>query len=133
MPDLAYAAGIVDGEGTININGFQQGGPGCMQLQFYVSMIHTGALQLLSELFGGDVKLYTNSNGNPIYRWGLTGSSCEIPLIQLIPFLRVKKRQAEIALALISTSVGSGQKHSDENVLIRQRLLELMREANSGV
>ena len=100
--DLAYAAGIVDGEGCISIVALRTGvrAHGVdYSLLFVVRMIDPSAVFFLKEMFGGGLSVQKNKPPRrPIYNWGLSTKPASRALKLLLPYLRVKKKQAELAI-----------------------------------
>lgn len=116
MPDLlpielAYAAGIIDGEGTIGITEIAPGGsrsdgrPMRVSPQFrvYVSVAMTepGAVLFLADLFGmGNV--YSRPPRRPghkgVHSWSVSGPRAAFVVEAIEPYLRVKREQASVVL-----------------------------------
>jgi len=67
--DLAYAAGLFDGEGCVTLRG---NGKDAVALQVVVSM-YGDLCDWLQDRFGGGVY----ENGSTCPRWVLTGKKCE--------------------------------------------------------
>ena len=102
--DLAYAAGLIDGEGSIQI--VKHRDPTCRQgyklwLNVTVSMCDPEAVEWANNTFGGS--LYTpkakTSSGRTIYRWSVTTRAAANFLKSIRPFLKVKAEVADIAIA----------------------------------
>jgi hypothetical protein len=100
--DLAYAAGIIDGEGSIQI--VKHNDPSCIVgykywLNVTVGMTDPQAVTHLHEMFGGNFSQLTRhtKGGRIVYRWSITTRAAAALLIILHPYLKVKKEQAEIA------------------------------------
>jgi hypothetical protein len=103
--DLAYAAGIVDGEGTIGITEIgarPKKGRKNPQHRIYVAVAMTDAAipLLMSEMFGGSVNTYHYhpERNRPQTRWSLSGKRAVLCLEALLPYLRLKNAQAELAI-----------------------------------
>lgn len=103
--DIAYLAGIVDGEGTIGIHhgrdGF--GGP-------YLQAGGTDKrlVDWLKSLFGGNYTFYhltdmKHKHHKDFYLWRLNLSDVSRVLIQIIPYLKLKREQAELAVSFRKT------------------------------
>jgi hypothetical protein len=99
---LAWAAGIVDGEGAIIISRVRTKKIG--QIQFYFRMevqcTCAEAIHRLGNMFGGAVnfKKRANPRWSPYWRWTITGPSA-IKVIELIkPWLVIKAPHAELIL-----------------------------------
>ena len=100
----AYAAGLVDGEGCIMIVKCKS----CLSRPkpcnyFYsklvVGMLDREGIDVLQGLFGGRINSYMWGEKMGYY-WVIQANKALEPLKKLYPFLRVKKAQAEVAIAL---------------------------------
>lgn len=104
IPDAAYLAGIVDGEGSVVV---QVGGG---QITAYVLVANTSAalMDWLYEHVGGYVRkatagrLATIRSVKPMYRWQIGGGNALTLLGQLGRRLVIKAQQADAAIAAIS-------------------------------
>ena len=104
--DIAYCAGLVDGEGYVGIKKSKayacQGRktPG-YHARIQVRMVDEPAVKLLADLFSGTYyKEQPNANnGRPLFCWQVSDLSAERVLRILRPFLRVKAVQADIIFA----------------------------------
>lgn len=97
--ELAYLAGIIDGEGTIGI--YLNSVNGNYQLRMAVEMTDFEAIDLFQEIFGGTSyirKPDTKPNRKAKKIWYAFNSQASEIIIQLLPYLRVKKKQALCAL-----------------------------------
>lgn len=140
--DLAYLAGIIDGEGSIYIGNFS-----CnpiTKLPYYQTNIQVtntdeGLIKWLQDTFGGLVnnkcKENTDRPRRKAFVWTVSGERlthlCEL----IMPYLICKKRQAEIMLKMRATFTKNGAIKGKQGVPIltdgvrelRQSLLEEMR------
>lgn len=102
--DLAWAAGIIDGEGCIDIS-LRQG----RYAQLDVSVVNTDPRLLLRlrELFRGSVHHRPHQTSRPrhrmTWRWTIVSRQAETFLRQVRPYLVIKQEQADIALAMRKT------------------------------
>lgn len=96
--DLAYAAGIIDGEGYIGIT-TQAAAPGRspqFQAVVNVGMADPEIPLWLAENFGGAVYSYPpRGTGRGVHHWRLTGPATTEFCRMIRPYLRLKHRQAE--------------------------------------
>lgn len=115
--DLAYCAGIMDGEGYIGIKKTKpyktQGRttPG-YHARIQVRMVDEPAIAALVGLFGGKTyreKPHAN-NGRPLHCWSISDAKAEATIRLVLPFLRVKVQQARIVLDLRKLQ-REGRKH----------------------
>jgi len=89
---VGYAAGLIDGEGCILIN--RQGT--AYTLQVRVGMSSNKAVSLMHKTFGGSLKI---NNFSHMYTWVLCSMEAEGFLRCILPFLLVKKDEAQVAIA----------------------------------
>ncbi len=113
---LAYAAGLIDGEGSIMISRRETGKYPYMAVSVQIEMAAKAA-QLLDSMhraFGGTLGLVNSDSPkrSATLRWTLAGHEAAAALIKMLSYLRLKKRQAEIVIGLMSESGESwaGQK-----------------------
>lgn len=104
--DKAYLAGIIDGEGWITVHKTKGR---YYYLYLGVKMTTTEALELLSSASGKDMQKYHwgKPSNSPTYQVMLYGKEVQQLLELLFPYLRVKRRQATLALAF---PLGNGYK-----------------------
>jgi len=114
--DLAYLAGLVDGEGCIRIKRTKaykcQGRqtPG-YHASISVRMVDEPSIAFLHETLGGWYYLEKHrAKGRPMYCWQASDQKAATILRALLPYLRLKLDQAETVLALIDLKSES-QKH----------------------
>ena len=101
--DAAYLAGIVDGEGCITaslnrgyINGrLEIGSVNREFLQSLVDRVGTGTFCAAGR---------RSKNAKILYRWHIQLGAMPSLLPQLLPYLKLKKAQAEMMLALVRYS-----------------------------
>jgi len=100
--DLAYAAGIIDGEGWIGI-GRRGGKRHDAYCRVTVGNTSEWLVKWLQFAFGGSISIY---NRNPDkwkrqYFWNLNEHQTLDFLKAIYPYLRIKRPQAEIAIQFI--------------------------------
>ena len=94
--DLAYAAGIVDGEGCVYI---YRNGNGHYSMRLSVDMTDLIAIRWLRETFGGSTYTWQPSGNNKrMFRWGVFGFNAQEFLRLILPYMKTKKSQAEVAI-----------------------------------
>lgn len=105
--ELAYYAGIVDGEGSISVSKSKEGWHKYRQTPMHygklaVGMTHEPTIRGLHQLFGGYVRREVRApRFRDMWRWVCAGKEITTKaLLMLYPFLRVKKRQAAAVLDL---------------------------------
>lgn len=110
--DLAWAAGLFDGEGSIGIywvkNPTSLGG-GCYQLTMTLGMTDEETVEEFHHIIGiGVTKAWPRSKQDPkkwklMYRWSTGAKQAQRGLRLLLPFLRLKQVQARIAIEFSET------------------------------
>ena len=135
---VAYASGLFDGEGCViclNRTDVAAGNHYRIALQVWMSSYQW--VDLFIGLFGGKVRLAYGGTKKPGWIWDLQGLLTVKKVIKImLPFLRVKKAEAELALRLIdriivgnrirlsSNRIGRGSpKLSDHEYEARQALI----------
>jgi len=141
--DLAYMAGIVDGEGCLYISKIPKKiGDG------YVSEHYRGLLKIdntdksliewLDNIFSGtcSAKIRVTSSRKferEVFSWIATGDRLLDLCEQILPYLVIKKKHCENMIKFrksYTNQIGSN-KVSEESLLIRQQCLEESRKLNS--
>lgn len=124
--DLAYIAGLIDGEGSIHVAKARD----CLYPQVVVAMTDRGVIDWLAERLGaGNVQLHNSANlrRHPTYRkqWRVmvTGRRAHLLCQRLLPFLKVKHPQAELVLTFpVDARAGAAQRLDPAISEMRQRL-----------
>ncbi len=97
--DLAYAAGIFDGEGTVTILRVQNERNPTHSLHAFVTNTDRPLLEWLRETYGGAIYAQRQQGQNrPCWQWKLTSRGAADFLALLLPYLRVKRAQAVVGI-----------------------------------
>lgn len=129
--ELAYIAGIIDGEGTISV-GIRNPNPKMRELrpqlvlQVAVVMTDESIISWLKQVTGiGNLykQIKTNPKHKNIFHWRPSIKDSAKLLIQILPYLIVKKRQAELFIELVSI-----RSISTRNTVNRERQFEIVSE-----
>lgn len=99
--NLAYAAGIIDGEGCINIT--KTGRLFSYGIRILVVNTNRKIIDWLRNNFGGDIQKSTvvkKPNWKPRFTWRLQYRQAVEFLDSIFPYLILKKEQAIVAFAL---------------------------------
>lgn len=117
---VAYAAGLIDGEGCITCSWIGNR----LLTRLAINMTTHEWVDLMVGLFGGNVMLYLpRSNGivtgtRPVYIWTLGNMNQMYYALKLmLPFLRVKKDQAQLAIRLIERKIVGRRKQFKERIV----------------
>jgi hypothetical protein len=106
---LAYAAGVIDSDGSISIRldtyamrvlGADTGP--VYKERVSLSQIEPQAVDLFHQEFGGSrfTSPPQRANSQPLHRWQVVDRMAATLLLELIPYLRIKRRQAQICVEL---------------------------------
>lgn len=120
--DLAYTAGIIDGEGCIHISRqWDKRYKGCYKYSLSVSVASTDEwlCKWLHFAWGGSVHYATKNNPKwrPSWVWQLSSKQACKFLKTILPYLRIKRPQAEIAIEFQSRQQVGGRRTPEESVL----------------
>ena len=97
--DLAYLAGIIDGEGCITITKTNTDRTLRYKLVIQVSMVDKVPPLLAHFAFGGYLRLRDrNPKWKALWEWQIKSGDAIACLKDLLPYLRTKKAEAELAL-----------------------------------
>ena len=106
---LAYLAGVIDSDGTIGVKRqtyavrvLKNSSQPTYVERVCVKQVTSQAVDLLYSTFGGyrSVTHSTAKYGRTLQVWQVTNLKAAVVLEMLLPYLRIKRRQAENALAL---------------------------------
>ena len=101
--ERGYAAGLIDGEGCIQIKRVGNNGKSRnpeYNLQVSINMTDEEPLKFMLGCFGGSI-YHTKQHGygfREVYRWEITRKPAEKFLKQILSFLKNKKKQAELGI-----------------------------------
>jgi len=135
---LAYAAGLVDGEGCISIN--QPRNRGFFSLHVEVTMGDREPIEFLAGNFGGNFKIKGTKTitGRPMFRWSVQSEKAQEFLRQVYPYIIGKRYQVKTALEFPVGSkdglqlYGHGKKIPQEIINLRYDCWELMKELKAA-
>lgn len=145
--DLAYAAGLIDGEGTIGITELKPSPRGrsdgralrknpSHRIYVAISMTDRVAVQWMHEVFGGNFQTVkpAQPQHKQSFRWSL-GSQRAAEFCELIrPYLKIKGPQAGISAKFYSECLGRKFQGSvglpDDELAKRRKLLAEVKALN---
>lgn len=137
---LAYLAGIVDGEGCFYFGQVKQGqyGNGTQwHCKLAVTSTDKRLTDRLNDLFGGTKEQryrYTSKKAfeRPIYRWDATGLMLDYICPKILPFLIIKREQCICMIEIRKTYANIGSKRLPIDIVEkRTKFLIVMRNLNS--
>ena len=138
----AYLAGAIDIDGRIFIRrarGYRRD----REMAYYSAVISLSDSDpvlpdLLQATFPARRLQYEakNRSHRAWHMWEAVGESAQEPLIRLLPYLRIRRRQAELALSLITLmqydKAGSARPLSEEQEQARRLLYEQVMSLNAS-
>lgn len=137
---LAYLAGIVDGEGCFYFGKVKQGRYGNgTQWHCHLSVTSTDECLIvwLNNLFGGNSERryrWTSKKAfcRPIYKWAASGEMLDYICPKILPYLIIKKKQCETFIEIRKTYANIGSKRLPEEIVKkRTEFLVIMHNLNS--
>ena len=133
VAEIAYLAGLLDGEGTIQTKKeMNHGVRTSYKLWVSIRLVTEEPLREMCELFGGSLYYYDSKNPKwrGAYVWTLGYDAVEELLKLVFPYLRLKKRQAALAFKfreVIRQTLRSKDKH---RLALRDDVMREMAELN---
>ncbi len=132
--EMAYIAGFLDGDGCIMLqlvyrHDYVLGYQIRASVVFYQKQQYQSFLHWLQDQFDGVGYIRNRNDGMSEYT--IVGIADVGKILQLLlPYLRLKKPQAEIALNVISQMPGSGRKMTEEKLLMLAKEVDRFLELN---
>lgn len=138
----AYIAGFVDGEGTIRVRISRRDGRDSnlshgWHWQFEIFNTNLKVLEIIQEwtgvgaIYGREPRIFGHKES---YQWSVFSLKALYVLQQIVPYLIVKKRRAELIVSLdaIRQSRKKGNRvfYTDEDLIIISRLFEEIKREN---
>ena len=132
--DKAYIAGFLEGDGCIMLqlvyrHDYVLGYQIRASIVFYQKQQYRWFLSWLQDQFDGIGYIRNRNDGMSEYTIVGIGDVGKV-LTMLLPYLRMKKPQAEITLKVISQMPGSGRKMTKEKLLSLSREVDRFLELN---
>ena len=120
IEQIAYIAGLIDGEGSINIS--KKGGR-YFWLTVDIGTTDKRLLAWLLENIGGHVRVSTKANPKHKtgYHWTLCSKQAKKLLQLILPFLIIKKEEAIIGIQFQET-MKPQNKLLEEDIKLRQKM-----------
>lgn len=133
---LGYLAGLLDGEGSVIVSRTRGRGSINDSISMRVCITNTDLALiewLLSELGGSFVsKKILKEHHKQAYQWLLGGKNAARFLSAVLPYLRIKRAQAEAGLRIAETVGDRSARLSEEVMEIREEAFAEIRYLNSG-
>jgi|GEM_PF-2455692 len=131
--DLIYIAGLFDGEGCIII-GAEKDTPSYF-LQVSVNNTNESLILWLKSLFGGYINVIHSKsiNHKDVHHWVLLREQAEKFLLLILPYLKIKKPQAELAISFQENKGGrKGKPVSSDLIVVREMYKKAISALNQG-
>jgi len=131
--DWAYLAGIVDGEGCIGVYESRRShsARGILHIcQLSIANTDYQLMDIFSQHFGGWITTRPCPPGKDMYYWQVSSERAEPIIRNLLPYLRIKKEQAYVAIRFCRTLQHNNKRLSDKTFKERQRCRQLMQQLN---
>lgn len=129
--DLAYLAGIVDGEGYIGITAdHRTRNPDrpCWRLRVAVTNTNEWLMQHLKfSIGGGTIILRSDKRQKPCYQWEIGNRKAAEFLKLILPYLRLKRPQAELAIKFQASISKSTRILTEEQLAVREAEMLLLK------
>jgi len=135
---LSWLAGFLDGEGSFSYHGPSKGRGGRTLELCCGNTCREVLVQIQDHLGRGSVHLKSYRKANPrwkwCYEWSVTGSDAQAVAELVLPFLCVKKRQAEVFLRFPTSRKGRHRSASESLNCdaLRYQLRALNRKGSQG-
>jgi hypothetical protein len=131
--DLAYMAGIIDGEGTISARR-RKNQQGARYVDFMLSVANTDErlIRWIHERFSGSIDFRQQRQSDihkPLWRWTTSATNGELVIVAVRPYLVIKQAQADLYLELRET-IGNGYMLTDEIKAKREELVTELHRLN---
>jgi hypothetical protein len=137
---ISYLAGIIDGEGCIGIECMspcqKKDGTWIRKHNYYtprLTVINTSneLMCLLVETFGGSFDQRKQIIGRKTcYRWHIFGENLHKAINKLIPYILIKKSQANVVIKFKETVGKTGSRVTEDILKIRHDLYLQCKEFN---
>ena len=138
MEAIAYAAGVIDSDGYIGVKRSTyamrhgEGGQAVYSPRVMVKQVTPEAIDLLHEMFGGyrGAGKATATKGRPLHTWEVHSANALRACEALLPYLRIKRAQAENAIECGRLNAGANRRGWDlPEVLPDEPLVPLLEAA----
>lgn len=132
--DLIYAAAVIDTDGCIFVTRRARSGPDSYYAEVQVGMTKKPIIDWFYQTFGGHMNTGVVKNQYALVsRWGLKCRQANKFVSLILPYLKLKNKQAELALQLQATfPVARSTKTPSEEILnLRKSIWSQMRVLNA--
>lgn len=138
--ESAYLAGIIDGEGTISIIFHKQKGYPSYGVVLRVYNTNKELLEWIKEKNGYgnirrqiSIKNWTKSSWRQVYSWQIYPKNIRVLLPQILPYLIIKRKQAELTIEFLNLTKFPSSRISKEAQIRRKEIcIEMMKLNKRG-
>ena len=126
---VIWAAGFLDGEGTIRLENRPKFG--AVMLEVQAVQVNPVPLLRLKALWGGSISLQKMKPPfADAYHWNVKGRSAIAICAELLPYLTVKRRHAELAIEFGAVPSAAGKRISPANHAEREVFRQMFSTLN---
>ncbi|MCC5574544.1 hypothetical protein IMZ11_02675 [Microtetraspora sp. AC03309] len=116
---IAYLAGVIDSDGYITASSSTRGGRTYCAPRVGISGTRREPHDLAASIYGGTVRSYEpkddRSHHRTQYQWVLEGDGAATVIAAVLPYLLVKRAQAQLALQLQEARLEARAARTDED------------------
>lgn len=126
----AYLAGVIDSDGSISLHTTNVT---YTSVALQVQMNKPDVPEWIALHFGGTTAPY-KGRVSQMWCWRLHGSNCSAVLEQILPYLVLKKRQCQLALALCALILprGGHRRLSTREIVLKDKIAAELKLANGA-
>jgi len=135
IAEAAYLAGLIDGEGGIYISKFKRANPHGFVYELCLRITNTdpSIINLCNKYGGCWQGQEQTSRWKIVYRWLFGKDDIRFYVPQLLPYLVIKRKQAEIILEALKCCKGSGFPQDKEKLSFLRKELDKFNRRGSKV
>lgn len=122
---IAYAAGLLDGEGCIHISRHPTRSGERYGLTVMIQMTVSEPLMFMQDLFGGVLRPAKKPTNKQQWYWGLCSKEAVPLLEQVLPYLKIKYIEAAIALLFQETFKQDYPKSGNSHPVLPENILAI--------
>ena len=125
--DKAYIAGFFDGEGSIII--YKRSRSNSYSLNVQVNQLDRGMLEFLQSFYSGKINRGNDKKKkHQLWQWRLTAQMALNFLLDIEPFLKLKREQAKLAIKFQRTKKLRGNSLTVNELQVEQGFYQNLKE-----
>lgn len=137
--DLAYAAALIDGEGSVQLDRRPAGHRASPEYRGRIQVYNTclPVLEFMKSLFGGSIGKHTNGpmTRKQCYTWTVCGQGLKDCIAQILPYMKIKHVQATLLQKLFVMHLETFKRPrvalTEKQISAREALWQAMKALNS--